>query len=119
VLLGQFDCWAEPLAVGIKRVVIEDLGNLLPTARVSGFPPEGEVSPDYQVSLRVVSLDAAPGGATLEVWWSILDAGGATVSPPTRFDSLAAESQALAQLSREVAGKLQELGLPAPRGRRP
>lgn len=128
--LAEFDRWAEPLAGGIKRVVMEDLAILLPTTRIYGFPPGAEVSANYQVALRVERLDAGPGSAALEAWWTIIDAKGATVVPPTRFHSVAsvvdksydtfvnAESQALAQLSQEVAKKLHELGLPAPHGPR-
>ncbi len=132
VVVAEFDRWAEPLADGIKRVVVQNLAVLLPATSVHGFPAIGEVSADFfQVSLQVERLDAAPGSATLEVWWSILDARGATVSPPTRFQSairvvqmsydafVSAESQALGQLSREVAAKLHEIGAPAARGPRP
>lgn len=131
VVVADFDRWAEPLADGIKRVVVQNLAVLLPTTSVHGFPAVGEVPADFQVSLQVERLDATPGSATLEVSWSILDAGGTTVSPPTRFQSatrvaettydafVSAESQALAQLSREVAAKLQEIGFPASRGPRP
>lgn len=131
VIVAEFDRWAEPLADGIKRVVVQNLAVLLPASNVHGFPAAGEVPADFQVSLKVERLDAAPGSATLEVWWSILDARGATVFPPTRFHSetrvaertydafVSAESQALAQLSREVAAKLQEIGIPASRGPSP
>jgi uncharacterized protein len=123
VSLAEYDRWAEPLGDSIRRVLVENLSILLPSARISVFPVRSETAPDFQLPVRVERLDVAAGSATLEVWWSILDTKGATLSPSSQFrlvipveghsyDAVVgAESLVLAQLSREIADKLRTFGL--------
>jgi uncharacterized lipoprotein YmbA len=118
--------WAEPLRLGISRVVAEDLGQLLGTWRVS-TRDEAIGNPDCRVSLDVRRFDTTRAGATVRVQtlWTVTCAGFAErtgqtateerVAEPvagTTFDAVAvvaAHGRALDSLSRDIADALRQL----------
>lgn len=125
--LGEFDRWAEPLEQNFARVLAENLAALLSTDDVVQYPWKRSTQTDYQIIVTVNRFDAAIGGDTvLHARWSVCDGDGRTIVPP-RASRLAepagspdyeaivqAGSRALEQLSRQIAGALQEIK-PTPR----
>jgi len=120
--------WAEPLGGGIARAVARGLARELPDADVA-LGPAGEApgAPDVEVTLDVQGLDARVGwGVALDVLWAArvtdggaLRSGRARASAPAAraggHDALvAACSEALAAVSRQIAGGLR--GAVAARG---
>jgi uncharacterized lipoprotein YmbA len=121
VQLDEFNRWASPLQSNIARVVADNLGSILGTARVSLFPQTMSATADYRVAIQVQSFDTAPGtAATLEAVWTITRAKDGTTqtgrtsvreaSPSGGYDGVAAaHSRALARLSRDIADAIQAL----------
>lgn len=114
--------WGGSLRTDILRVVADDLGRLLGTARVAVYPTEPRFRADYRVLIDVRDLQATPGEqVTLLVRWAIASMrdGSALAVEETRIeqpigsssydDVVAAESAAFGALSRRIAGKLAEL----------
>jgi uncharacterized lipoprotein YmbA len=133
VQADDFSRWGEPLAKGVQRVVAENLAALLPDRRVVRAPWAGytPVVESVQISLGELARQS-DGSVLLEARWAVIGpdhttllqrrstyhepAGAGSVS-----DAVTASSQALAALSREIAGALSSLPLPADRepGRAP
>jgi uncharacterized lipoprotein YmbA len=107
--------WAEPLKAGISRVVAENLGRLLGTARASGYPQAEAKDVTYRVTLDVQEFDSRPGeGVTVEIAWTVHAPGAgvnrngrSSVTQPTSgpgYEGLvAAHSRALERVSVEIA----------------
>jgi uncharacterized lipoprotein YmbA len=128
--LGEFDRWAEPLEQNFARILAENLATLLSTDDVVQYPWKRSERIDYQIIVTVNRFDAAMGGDTvLHARWNVCDADGHTIVPP-RASRIAepagsadyevivqAGSRALEQLSRQIAGALQEMKrTPKPEG---
>ncbi len=120
VTYAEFDRWAEPLEDGIGRVLVENLSQLLGTARIDVFPWKTPAPADYQVRIMLIRLDGAPGGqAVLKTRWSIAAVGQdrpvfETISAFVEqvesgsYEALVqAQNRALERLSREIAGAIQ------------
>ena len=120
--LGEFDRWAEPLEQNFARVLAENLAALLSTDAVVQYPWKRSAQIDYQTIVTVNRFDATLGGDTvLHVRWSVCDAEGRTIAPPRAariaepagspdYEAIVqAGSRALEQLSRQIAGTLQEI----------
>jgi uncharacterized lipoprotein YmbA len=117
VRVEEYARWAGPLKGEIARVVAEHLNVEVAGARAApsaSAPP----LPDFRVQIDVRRFELAPGrGATLDAVWSLSAAGKplrterAVISEPVEsadFEALAAaQSRALAQLSRDVAAALR------------
>ncbi|MGD2047005.1 MAG: PqiC family protein [Gemmatimonadota bacterium] len=124
VALSETDRWAEPLGENVVRTLEENLAGLLPGSSYVAYPWYESEAPDYAVALDVRRFEVDSGGAVvLEGTWR-LSRGGSEVdartvritesaSGPDRAASVAAQSRALAELSREIAG-----GVRAARGGR-
>ncbi len=112
--------WAEPLGENIPRVLAENLSVFLGTENVYRFPwdPAGPAS--VQVAVDVVRFDASPGGtARLEARWTVSRVGQAgpglrratrvavPVDGPDPGDQVAALSEALSRLSRDIADAIR------------
>jgi len=114
--LDEFSRWAEPLKDSFTRALVQNLSTLLNTAKVikttesTGFPMA------LQVGVEVVQFDGALGGdVVLIVKWGLsgeegkklLVAKRSSFKEPTgaaTYEALvAAESRAVAALSREIA----------------
>jgi hypothetical protein len=116
VALSDFDNWVEPLQGLFARTLAENLALLLATDDVLTLPQRRPFRPDYQVEVEVTRFDAdAAGNAVLDARWWVLGARGESelhsarttrVEPLAAGDrtaAVAALSQALGALSREIA----------------
>ena len=116
IKLDEFSRWAEPLKDSFTRALVQNLSTLLNTAKVvrttgiTGFPMA------LQVGVEVVQFDGTLGGeVVLLAKWGLFEAEGkkllmgkrSSFKEPTgaaTYEALvAAESRAVAALSREIA----------------
>ncbi len=114
VQVDEFNRWVAPLGDAIARAVAGDLVVLLGTPEVASNQLANFV-PDYRVTIDVQRFESVPGNAaTLEAVWTVRKtAGGEIRSGRTvarepvqgqSYDALAAaHSQALAQMSTDIA----------------
>lgn len=117
--------WAESPKSEIPRIIAADLGILLKSARVSTYPQNAGLEADYRVLLDIQRFEMTNGeGVGLEVIWSVRRSDGGVpktgrtvVSEPISspgYDALvAAQSRALATVSRDLAQALREVALAA------
>ena len=119
--VAENDRWAEPLEENFSRVLSQNLSILLQTDRIVAHPWPRSRQPAYQVQVEVLRFE--PNADQLvELWgrWSIIDGTQKTVSVretylthPTRDKSteasVAALSETVADLSREIAGAIRNL----------
>lgn len=95
--------WAEPLDIGIKRVVGLNLSQLLHSENLRFFPWDVRQAPDYGVRITVLDLDASDGRATLVADWQVYSPGNGSVI-----------SRRISQFSRPLAsGQTVPAELPA------
>jgi hypothetical protein len=119
VRLADFERWAEPLKGNFSRVLGENLSQLLATDRIAIFPWTGAPQIDYRILVEVIKFDGAPGTAVqLSARWSVIDEEAkktltekkSEITIPAEgqdFGGLvAAQSKAVAALSREIAGAI-------------
>lgn len=116
--------WAEPVDESFSRVLVENLSRLLHTGRVAALG--GVQAPEsLQVAVEVTEFITTDAGqARLTAFWQVLGGGGRTVlaqdkmhyaAPISGEDysaRAAALSQALAALSRDIAGAVQRVIVP-------
>jgi uncharacterized lipoprotein YmbA len=111
--------WAEPLRVGIPRVVAENLGQLLASSRVS-TREEAIATPDCRVSLDVRRFDASPGGrVSVEALWTVACGAAPRRTGTSRAEQpisgkeyeavVAAYGRALTSVSRDIAGAIGQV----------
>lgn len=125
VSVATFSRWAQPLDEDISRVLAEDLAALRPAARVVEFPWRASAKVDYQVEVVVDRFESiASGDVLLVTRWVVMGADGTptldssastiTIAPQaesqgTDYASIvAAMSEALKALSREIAAAIPE-----------
>lgn len=123
--LSDFDRWAEPLDENLVRVLSENLSMLLSTERIERYPWRPRTKLDYQVRVDVIQLGGNAGSSLLTVRWSVLggEEGEVLVAKKSSFRGPSASgdygrmvqalSDALAELSREMASEIEKLGPPA------
>jgi len=122
ISLAEFDRWAGSLDEDIGRVVAENLSLLLQTDKVLNFPWRRNVELDYTIEMQVSRLEGALGGKVeFVVRWAIFDAQNNNVfsvqtSRITQAvqgagyaDLVAAQSQALATFSQQLAEAVRQL----------
>ena len=119
--LGEFDRWAEPLQDNVLRVLAENLAFLIPTDQVLLHAWPQSATLDYQVTVDMLHFDGWLGGeSTLLAHWSILDRAElpllsqrASLNVPVGGGDdeamVAAMSELLARLSRDIAVAIQRL----------
>jgi uncharacterized protein len=120
--LDEFNRWAEPLGQNLSRVLAENLATLLGTDRVAVYPWPKATPIDFRVMMDVIRLDAAlGGGATLSARWTVYAGDAQQVlmvhksdigqpADAATFEALvAAQSRAVAVLSREIAAAIVSL----------
>jgi uncharacterized lipoprotein YmbA len=120
---AQFDRWVGSFKDNFINVLADDIGFLLSTERIYLFPWGKSVPIDYQVTVNVVRCDGRLGDAAwLETRWSIfkgpekklLKTSRSSIREPVTGtdygDLVAAQSQALAKLSQEIASAIQQAG---------
>lgn len=121
--LLDFHHWAESLADSLERLLIENLAFLLAGQGFDVVPRQGsDRGALYRLSLRLVSFDGdmESGNVVLVGQWRIatIQSGKDPLSRRSRIekkirggkvaDLVAAQSEALAELSRHMATALQE-----------
>ena len=124
VEISEFHRWASSLPQGFSQVLAKNISTLLPTDRVAVYPWHDTFSPTYQVKLNVEQFDGKLGERVfLRVIWSLVGQEGkkelvvqkTLIEEPVLtndYDGLvAAESNALATLSREIVEKIRSLGM--------
>jgi len=115
------DHWAEPLAESVERTLTENLAVLLDTGHVLRYPWNTATPPDIAVAIDIMRFERTASG-TVELWatWKVTGPNGVRLAPSDSHISLPAptggggddgdtnavvgvQSDALAQLSREIA----------------
>lgn len=116
VELSDFDQWAEPLKNNFASVLAENLSQMTGINQAVVYPWSRAVKVDHQVAARIVRFDHDPDGvARLVARWALLADEGREIKFMQRSsysiqiegdsmeDTVAALSQALTELSREIA----------------
>jgi uncharacterized lipoprotein YmbA len=114
--VDEFHRWAGPLKAGFAQVLAENIALLLTTDRVAVYPWEGDFKPHYRIALDIRYFEGQLGkNVVLDVVWRVAGQEGqkiqatkaSVINEPLAaadYESLvAAKSQAIAQLSREIA----------------
>ena len=113
--------WAETLKSEIPRIIAADLDVLLTPARVSAYPQNAGLDAGYRIMIDIQRFEMTAGeGVALDALWSVrridggaVKTGRSVVSEPAGaagYDALvAAQSRALAVVSRDMSLALREL----------
>ena len=111
--------WAEPLKSEIPRIIAADLTLLLNQSLVSAYPQNTGLESDYRVLVDIQRFEMTAGeGVSLEALWSVRrkaegtpQNGRTMISEPEKSSGyeglVAAQSRALAALSRDLAKALR------------
>jgi len=119
--VAENDRWAEPLDENFSRVLSQNLSILLQTDRIVPYPWLRSQQPTYQVQVEVLRFEPN-AEQVVELWarWLILDDARKTIglkesylTKPMRDKSteasVAALSEAVADLSRDIANAIRNL----------
>jgi len=122
LMLDEFHRWGGPLQVDIARVLAENIATLLGTDRVAVYPWQVDFAPDYRIALNINYFEGQWGkDVLLDVTWRVTDQAGqknlavkksviTEPLPTADYEALvAAESQAIARLSREIVLEIRDL----------
>lgn len=120
--VSEFHRWGSPLHAEFLRVLAENIAILLRTNRVAAYPWEDRFDPTYRIALDVQQFEGRLGEyVQLNATWlvtgrdatEILLVKESTIKEPVARrsyeDFVAAESRALAALSREIADEMRRL----------
>jgi uncharacterized lipoprotein YmbA len=120
---GEYDRWAESLDTNFSRALAENLSLLTPTDQVFLYPWPRGTPITYQVSIEVAHFLGQLGGESLLIanWTLFRGEGQETLisrksrySTPTTGEAyeamVAAMSQTVADISRDIATAIQGLG---------
>ena len=120
--LAEFDRWGEPLQSDVKRVLVENLSQLLAGEQAAVIFWDEGLPLDYQVRIEVTRFDFEKSGeARLSARWTIVgkDERVALVFRTSRFTQTAppddfallvgAMSRNLESLSQEIVSALEPL----------
>lgn len=131
IILADFDSWAEPLDGLFARILTENLSLLLGTDDVVPLPLRRTIRLDYDVEVNVTRFDVDSGGhAVLDARWEVYrDVSGQlvhrahatvveTASSNEQVADVQALSQALGDLSRQIAAAIAADQAPAGNPRR-
>lgn len=117
--VAAHDEWHEPLDAGVQRVLAANLAALIPEAQIERVPWPRHFTPAYRLSVNITRFDATQNGAvSLAGSWTVA-AGNSRDTDDYRSydirlpsqgeahsDIAATMSDALAQLSRQIAEAL-------------
>ncbi len=119
---SEFERWAEPLDTDLARALADHLAMLLPRDRLLVFPWPRGTPLAYQVTVEVAHFLGTVGGqSVLTADWSLFreEERAAVVRRTSRFSApaagqgyealVAAMSQTVADLSREIASAIHTL----------
>jgi uncharacterized protein len=122
LVVNDLHRWAGSLRTDVTRVVADDLGQLLGSARVVMYPTEPRFAATYRVLLDVREFEAeAAAKVSLRARWTItafadgraLAVEESQIDQPLASDApedvVAAQSSALAALAREIAARIASL----------
>jgi uncharacterized lipoprotein YmbA len=124
VTISEDHRWAEPLRVGIGRVLAEDLASRLGSPQVTAYPERSFEDPDYIVNIDVRQWQVWPGQKMrVSALWTAAHANSPAEGKPhsrsfdlevplggaSLGDALAAQNAALGQLADVIAKSLLEL----------
>jgi uncharacterized lipoprotein YmbA len=114
--VAENDRWGEPLEANFTRALSQNLASLLRIDRLAFYPWESGKRPNYQVEVEVLRFESnAAGDAQLAARWSVIDTGTKKIiamketslarqaKAKSTEASVAALSEALGDLSREIA----------------
>lgn len=120
--VDEFHRWAGPLQERIARVMAENISLLLATDEVFVYPWESGFKPLYRIALDIRYFEGQLGkNVVLEVVWQVFEGDNQkiqvvktsvikeTLSAADYEALVAAESQTIAQLSREIAQEIRRL----------
>ena len=117
--------WAESLKSEIPRVIAGNLAGMIKPARVATYQQSSGADARYRILIDIQRLELTEGkGVALEALWSIrtvdgnvVQRGRSEVNQPAAaggYDALvAAQSQALTAVSRDLAVALRTVAAPA------
>ena len=122
VRFAELHRWAESLKNDFSSKLAQNLSILLPTNRVAVYPWTSTTPVDVQVAIDVMRFDGKPGrNVVLQATWSLFgkDPTKRLLSKESTIDEsvdgnsyealVAAQSRALASLSREIAAAIKHL----------
>ena len=122
VNLSEFHRWAGPLPDSIASVLAQNIGSLLKTERITPFTKENIFQPSHRVVININRYESRLSKEfLLDATWSIKDLKAhetllirsSTIQEPltsAEYEELvAAQSKALAELSRQVANAIVEV----------
>lgn len=120
--VSETDRWAEPLDENFVRVLAQNLSALLRAQRINAYPWPIDKKPNYQVEIEVLRFEPnAAGDIQLLARWAVRDTSkknsiqyrDSRISYPARTKSteasVAALSEALGALSREIADAVRAI----------
>jgi uncharacterized lipoprotein YmbA len=120
LLKSEFNRWVGSFKDNFINVLADDIGFLLSDQQIYLYPWRNSVSIDYQITVEVVRCDGRLGdAAVLVARWSIFNGPERKLLKTMRSsireavrgtdysDLVAAQSLALANLSREIAAAIQ------------
>lgn len=122
IQVSEFHRWADSLPIAFSRVLAKNISILLPGDRVAVYPWEDQFVPTFRIRLNVEQFDGRFGGhVLLKVNWSVASQEGSDepvvkntlIEEPLPADGyealVAAESRALAALSRAIVDEIVQL----------
>jgi uncharacterized lipoprotein YmbA len=120
--VDEFNRWAGPLKSGFAQVLAENISLLLATDQVAVYPWEIDFKPHYRIALDIRYFEGQMGeNVLLDVVWRVSGQEDQkiqivktsmikeTLSTSDYETLVAAKSQTIAQLSREIAQEIQRL----------
>jgi uncharacterized lipoprotein YmbA len=125
VLWGEHR-WGGSLRTDILRVMGDDLGTLLGTARIAVFPVEPRFPIHYRVLLELLEFEGTLGGSvTLRARWTVAGPDGRALAieearveeaaaSASWQDLVAAHSAALGRVTRQIAERIASISTPQP-----
>ncbi|MBW1865923.1 MAG: membrane integrity-associated transporter subunit PqiC [Deltaproteobacteria bacterium] len=120
--VSEFHRWGGYFDQDFLRVLAQDISILMPKSRVIEFPWGDRADPDFRIAFNVQQFDGQPGNSVLlNTVWTIKERKGTKALYAKRsiirqpvsgndYEALvAAHSQALAALSREIAAAIKNI----------
>ena len=119
--ISDAEHWSEPLKREIPRVIAEEVGQWLSSARVAAHMQQSGQGADFRVLIDVLRFESVPGESiTLDAAWSVRSRAGARlrearsvfverVHAPGVAPLVAAHQEALAALGRKIAEAVDTL----------
>lgn len=122
VRLSEYDRWAEPLEEGVGRVVSQNVASILSAERITSYPWPTERRPLYQVEIEILRFETNTSQeAQLAARWTVRHTAkkdlvryhdtrlSHTAPERSTAASVAALSQVLADMSRQIARAIEEM----------